>query len=100
MYRILLLCVLAWLLIFAGGCVRMIHPALEDSQLITDSALVGDWVDEDGQQIHIAQPAENIYSVRLTDSDGHTGVFDVRLGHVGELLLADIRPANPAAKQP
>ena len=88
--------------LFAGlalcvGCLRTMAPILEDKDLISDGSLAGEWVnkDEPKQILRIEAPdAEKGYRIELIDDKGKSGRFLGRLGRVGELTVAEIRPVD------
>jgi len=82
---------------YACGCVRSIHPVLNDQQVFTDDSLAGTWVTDDGRQrIDVQKPlADKTYAVLYTDGDQKTGSFQVRLGKVGKLTIAEVKPQDP-----
>ena len=92
----ILLCVL--LSILAGGCVRSIQPVLKDDQLVLDDAVVGTWKPDDEKSlVEIQKPGDDkSYKVLYTDKDGKKGTFMVRLGRIQNLLVAEVRPDDPA----
>ncbi len=92
----ILLCVV--LSIVAGGCVRSIQPLLKDDQLVLDDSVVGTWKPDDEKSlVEIQKPGDDkSYKVLYTDKDGKKGTFMVRLGKIQDLLIAEIRPDDPA----
>lgn len=83
---------------FIGGCVRTIHPILEDGQVIVDNSIAGKWVDQKGKtSADVAQADENKnYKVVYIDEDGKKGVFRARIGKIGEMKVAELTPDDPA----
>ncbi|HVT88399.1 MAG TPA: hypothetical protein VHD56_06070 [Tepidisphaeraceae bacterium] len=93
--KYLMLIAAMWLV--AAGCVRTIHPILNDDQLIVDKTLAGLWVSENGEETADVKPPgdDKKYVVVYTDKDGKKANLVVRLGKVGDLLLAEITIAEP-----
>jgi hypothetical protein len=80
-----------------SGCVRTMVPILEDKDLIADSSLAGEWVQEGsaGETLRIAPPdSEKSYNLEYTDDKGKSGKYIGRLGRMGELTIAEIRPVD------
>jgi hypothetical protein len=92
----MLICVLVCAVV--GGCVRSIQPVLKDQQLIVDQSVVGTWIPENEKSvIEIQKPGDDkSYKVLYTDQDGKKGTFLVRLGKMDDLLIAEVRPDDPA----
>src|SRR5438045_1127533 len=89
---------LAVVVLLLGGCVRTIQPILKDEQVVIDKSLVGKWVSDDGtESVEISPPSEDkAHKVLYTDKDGKKGAFVVRLGKIGEMLIAEVRAEDPA----
>jgi len=87
---------IAILVFVAGGCVRTIQPILKDDQAVLDNSIVGKWVNEKGKQVCDVQPAhnDNVYTLLYTGKDGKAATFLLRIGKVGDLMIAEIRPAG------
>lgn len=84
-------------LALCGGCLRVMVPILDDKDLISDSSLVGEWVQEDNpkQILRIEAPdAQKSYRIELIDEKGRSGRFLGRLGRVGDLTIAEIKPVD------
>lgn len=89
---------LAFSSLLATGCVRTMDPILTDEQVITDDSLIGRWVTKEGDESIEVQPSgkEKMLKVVYSDSKGKKGPFLVRLGKINELMVAEIRPDEPA----
>jgi hypothetical protein len=85
---------LVWM---AGGCVRSIQPILEDGQVITDDRLMGSWIGSDGQTFGEVTATDDHkgYKLKFIDKDGKEADFLVRLGKIGEMIIADCTPSDP-----
>lgn len=80
-----------------SGCVRIMVPILEDKDLIADSSLAGEWVQEGsaGERLRIEPPdPEKCYLLVYTDDKGKAGKFIGRFGRLGDLTIAEIRPVD------
>lgn len=88
----------AILLFVASGCVRTIQPILKDDQVVLDNSIVGKWVDDEGKQSYDVQPAnrDKVYKSLYTDKDAKQANFLVRMGKIGGMTVAEIRPDDPA----
>jgi hypothetical protein len=78
-----------------ASCIRTLAPTVEDKDLIADATLAGEWVNrEDPQQFLRIEPpgADKHYKLRFTGEKGKSGSFDAKLGRVGELIVAEVRP--------
>ena len=85
------------LVLLAGGCVRSIQPILTDEQAIVDKSLAGKWVQKDGESsVEIGAPGDDKrFKLVYTEKDGKKGTFQARLGKIGEVLVAELKPEDP-----
>jgi hypothetical protein len=99
--RLVLLSLLLSLLLLPG-CVRSLHPIYTQETLIYDPALLGTWVDEEGEtRLEIAASSDNdqpdaikSYRVLHTDTDGKSARLLGHLAKVGDMLVADLTIAD------
>ncbi len=76
----------------AGGCVRNANPILNDDQVVSNDALLGKWVSQDGKITVELKPGEdNGYKLTCTDEDGKTGAFIVRFGKLNDTMVAEVK---------
>jgi hypothetical protein len=89
---------LALLAILSIGCVRSVQPILKDDQVTTDDSLTGRWVDSKGQDsVEVTRsPTDSTYDILYTDKDGKKGLLIGRIGKIGDTLIAEFHPADPA----
>jgi hypothetical protein len=74
------------------GCALSINPIIPESDAIFDTRLLGNWKDiSSSDQASISRGTANSYEIEYT-SDGKTGRFEARLGHLGEHLILDVWP--------
>jgi hypothetical protein len=74
------------------GCALSINPVITESDAIFDARLLGNWKDiSSSDQASISPGTANSYEIEYT-SDGKTGRFEARLGHLGEHLILDVWP--------
>ena len=74
------------------GCALSINPVITESDAIFDARLLGNWKDiSSSDQASISRGTANSYEIEYT-SDGKTGRFEARLGHLGEHLILDVWP--------
>ena len=92
----ILMCVL--FCVVAGGCVRSIQPVLTSEQLVVDKSIVGSWTPSDDKGlVEVQKPGQDKnYKVLYTDQDGKKGTFLIRLGKIQDMLIAEVRPDDPA----
>ncbi len=85
------------LVLLAGGCVRSIQPILTDEQVIVDKSIAGKWVEKDGDSsLEISAPGEDKkFKVVYTEKNGKKGTFEARLGKIGDVLVAELKPDEP-----
>ena len=92
----------AWVLtlLLISGCVRSVAPILTDTQVINDNSVLGRWnsTDDAKESIEVLAGVDSAYKVLYHDKQDKTGNFVVRLGKVGDLVLAEIAPDEPANK--
>lgn len=84
-----------FLAFFSTGCVRSIQPILKDNQLTIDNAIAGKWTPVDGRAVAEITPSsitDKSYDLRYTEENGKVGLYKLRLGKVGPLLIAEIHP--------
>lgn len=84
-------------LALCSGCVRMMVPILDDKDLISDSSLAGEWIQEGNSQqsLRIEPPdSEKHYRIEFRDDKGKSGKFIGQIGRLGELMVAEIGPAD------
>lgn len=86
----LLVCVL-----LVGGCIKSINPVLKDEQVREYPQLAGKWVGSDDSKTQLEVKADGKrLLVTLVDEDGRTGEYIVRVGVVGDLTIAEFKPAD------
>jgi hypothetical protein len=92
-YRLLPVLLLALL----AGCVQSLHPFATDAQTTFDEKFVGTWADAELKNLLVVAraPEGNAYAVTYTDDHGKAGRFVARVAKVGDVLLADVAPAEP-----
>jgi hypothetical protein len=96
--RFRLPCVVAFLGLLLVGCVRATQPVLKDEQVLpADPALLGKWVFEDGNDgFEVRSSSKSrTYGIPCANKDGHEETLLVRLGRVGDIMLAEIYCENP-----
>jgi len=97
--RALRLLTIVGVVFLVGGCVRSMQPILADDQVLLNNDIVGNWVTDKGDEtvvVSAPQGDDKVYKVLYTDKDGKKGAFLCRLGKVGDLLLAELHPDEPA----
>ena len=88
------------LLLVLGGCVPSLHPLYTDKDLTFDSALLGEWVQDDGKGTWaFTKAGEKEYQLVCTDNEGKQGRFQVHLLKIGERLFLDLFPMAPDLKE-
>lgn len=79
------------------GCVRSLEPVIKPEQAIAVPGLVGKWTSAKGDKQSLeVTAADKSYKVVFINEKGEPGTFNVRLGHVGDMLIADVMPAEPS----
>lgn len=82
------------LTILLGGCVPSLHPLFTENEIIFDSNLVGKWSEPNSNNYWEFKPAANKkYEFVYTDEKGK-GVFEGRLGKIGDKMYLDIFPED------
>jgi hypothetical protein len=89
-------------LTLVSGClVPCKYPFYEDDQLISDPAIVGDWLNifgpssDAGYEIYSVRPAvdeKDGYILTYTDAGGRSGTFSLHLAKFDEIEIADVYP--------
>jgi len=95
-----LICLLGIILVLGmSGCfVLSVNPAYTESDLVFDSALIGNW-GEKGQSEGITIEADDSTGYTLTSiEDSLAGTFDAHLFRLGETLFLDLYPTEPGWK--
>jgi hypothetical protein len=78
------------------GCVRSLEPVLKPEQAVKIPGIEGKWVSTKGEKQSLDVTAtDDGYKVVFVNEKGEPGTFSVHFGHVGEMLLADVMPAEP-----
>jgi hypothetical protein len=86
--------------LFVSGCVHSLNPLYTESDLTSDPALVGTWIDaETGESWTISDCEMLKYSLVHIDSDGRRGEYDARLVRVGDKLFLDTMPVKASTEQ-
>jgi hypothetical protein len=74
------------------GCALSINPVIPESDAIFDARLLGNWKDiSSSDHATISRGTANSYEIEYT-SDGKTGRFEARLGHLGKHIILDLWP--------
>ncbi len=93
MMRIAALVALGILLV---GCVRSLEPVIKPEQAVKVAELEGKWVSTKQNKETLDVTGDgNGYRVVYVNEDGKAGTFSVHFGHVGDMLIADVMPAEP-----
>lgn len=79
------------------GCVLSIEPLIPESEVTFDTLLIGDWENESGDHARISSAGDSIYTIEYTNGEGETGLFEARLGRLGEHLILDVWPNEQEA---
>jgi hypothetical protein len=84
------------------GCVRSTQPILKDDQVITDDSILGKWVSSDGKdhlEIFPPKPDDKAYEVHFAEADDEADVYQVKLGKVDAILIAQVNAAPPKGSE-
>ena len=77
--------------------VASVAPFVPPAGAEFDPRLLGTWQDSSGNEFVVitALPPKG-YALAYTDGDGKVGRFEALLGHLGQLLVLDVTPDDPA----
>lgn len=96
MVRVLSLLLVALLL---GGCVRSLQPVLKPEQVVKMPEIAGKWVSIKNEKEGLdVTPADDGFKVTYRSEKGEPGQYVARIGRIGDLLIADVMPAEPSEK--
>ena len=78
------------------GCVRSLQPIIKPEQAVKIEGIEGKWVsaDDDKQCVLEIAAAGDGYSILYTEKDNEPGTFNMLLGRMGDMLIADVMPAD------
>ncbi len=81
----------AGLAVLSLGCpARSIFPLFTSKDFVSVSAIVGTWVNEEGDTITFQKAADNSYDVVSRDKKGSTGVYKAQIGRLGKSWFLDL----------
>jgi hypothetical protein len=88
----------AMFLFIGSGCVRTIQPVLKDEQVVTDNRFLGSWVGENGKASGEVSATDDHkgYKLLYTDEQGKQANLLLRLGKIGDMLIAESTIEDPA----
>jgi len=75
-----------------------VAPFLGERDVAFDARLVGTWKSAEGDETAEITADGSAYEIAYTDSQGRSGRFDAVLGRIGDLLVLDIVPSDPASE--
>lgn len=82
------------LAVLAGGCVPSLHPLFTENELVFNANLVGKWSEPNSSDYWEFKATNNKkYNFIYTDKKGK-GIFDGRLGKIGNNTFLDIYPTD------
>lgn len=83
-------------ILLGGGCfTTTMHPLYTDNTIISDSALIGTWIEaESGEILKFTKSEEKSYRLVYIDEDGRAGHFEVHLLKLGDNMFLDLFPAE------
>ncbi len=92
-------------LVLIAGCVRSLHPLFTEKELIFEPKLVGTWPQNPEEAWTFTRSGDNTYLVQIPQQvfnstlfspgvPGDTGVFEGRLGRLGNDLFLDLCPLD------
>lgn len=98
---------LAMLLAVVGGCATpSVHPIYTEDTIITSEAIVGTWVEENGENVYTITPIEGTTSYRLRYSQRSEAAsktqareYEARLVKLGPHLFLDVAAAESDRRQ-
>lgn len=87
-------------LFLLDGCVRSLHPFYQESDIITDSMLVGSWSEGDSDEVWKFEKQEDsdVYDLTLIDKNEKAGEFVATLLKLKGELFLDFFPKSPDLK--
>ncbi len=104
MRHILLLSIISAMVLLAG-CVRSLYPLFTEKESIYEPKLVGSWPQNSEEAWKFTRSGDNTYVVQIPQKvfnsalfspgvPGDTGVFEGRLGRLGDDLFLDLFPTG------
>jgi hypothetical protein len=88
------------LVILASSCVPSLNPFYTDTDLTSDAALVGSWIDKKAGESWTFSNCEKFkYSLVHVDSDGRKSEYDARLFKLEDKLFLDLAPVRSGSTQ-
>lgn len=88
------------LLFLMAGCIPSVHPLYTEQDLIFDSSLIGEWVNQDGNESWtFTKSAGKEYKLVYMDKDARKGEFVVHLLKVDDRRFLDLYPVSPDLKE-
>jgi hypothetical protein len=90
---------MAWAaaLLVIGGCVRSINPVLKEDQYISNDAVLGNWIKNDGKDSAVVSVGTNPreYHLLYVDGDGKQADLVANLGKLGDKTIVQCTVADP-----
>ena len=83
-------------ILLGGGCfTTTMYPLYTDDTIISNSALIGTWIEaESGEILKFTESEEKSYKLVYIDEDGRTGHFEAHLLKLGDNMFLDLYPAE------
>ncbi len=83
-------------ILLGGGCLTTtIHPLYTDDTIISDSTLIGTWIEaKSGEILKFTESEEKSYKLVYIDENGWAGHFIVHLLKLGDNMFLDLFPAE------
>ncbi|GEM_PF-3182435 len=79
------------------GCVRSLEPVIKPEQAVKVPEVEGKWISAKGDKQSLEVSAsDDGYKVVFVNEKSEPGTFSVRFGRVGDMLIADVMPAEPS----
>lgn len=79
-----------------AGCIPSLQPLYTDKTTVFDPALVGFWVQDNGDSTwEFVRNESNTYGLTYTDKEGKPGHFEVRLVKLDGKFFLDLFPEDP-----
>ncbi len=80
--------------VIATACAPSLHPLYTDDDRVYDPALVGTWVDEDGNAYEVSEAENGAYEFTYFEKSV-PAKFKARLVRLGEYLYVDVTALEP-----